>query len=64
MHPNPAQTYVDLSLLPVDKETSVVLTDILGQELKRMDIGLNSSNSTYRFDVSEWFIPCSIKYRV
>lgn len=53
LHPNPAQSYINLSIAPLNTEVNVVLTDLLGQELKSVYIGSNSLSSTYKFDVSE-----------
>ena len=54
LYPNPTESTINLGLANLDGDATVVLTDLLGQELHHLLVKAGASHSNYSFDVSEF----------
>ncbi|MCH1437149.1 MAG: T9SS type A sorting domain-containing protein [Flavobacteriales bacterium] len=54
LYPNPTESELNVDLANLRDDATVVLTDVLGQQLQHLLVNAGSSESTYTFDVSEY----------
>jgi hypothetical protein len=54
LYPNPTESILNIRLANLEDDVTIIITDVLGQQLQHLLLNAGASESTYTFDVSEY----------